>query len=87
MSVDPPEVSAKLRQRLNVQFTFLSDQAGELLDRLNIRHRGGHEGNDIAFPAAILVDRQGVVRWVFESQAITDRSRPEEIFREIDRLG
>ena len=40
---------------LDAEFTFLSDQEGVLLDRLNIRHVKGYLGRDIAFPTAIII--------------------------------
>lgn len=86
MSVDPPEVSARLKQRLEADFSFLSDPDGGLLDALGIRHRTGGERGDIAFPTAILVDERGVVRWTFQSDTYRERAHPDEIFRAIDEL-
>ena len=58
-----------------------------LLDALNIRHRGGGPGGaDIAFPAAVLVDRDGIVRWSFRSDTYRQRARPEDVFRAIEQL-
>jgi peroxiredoxin len=88
VSVDPPEASEALRQRLNVDFTFLSDPQGLVLDALNIRHHGGRvsDGGDIAYPTQILVDRDGIVRWTYESTHYRVRARPDEIFAAIDAL-
>ncbi len=86
VSVDPPETSKGLKARLKSQFTFLCDTEGELLDKLNIRHRGSASG-DIAFPTAILVDAGGIVRWTYETDTYRKRARPEEIFRAIERLS
>jgi len=87
VSVDRPEVSRRLRDRLGVRFTFLSDPDGVLLDDLGIRHRGGREGKDIAFPTAILVDHEGVIRWTYQSDTYRERARPEQIFAAIAELG
>ena len=87
MSVDPPETSRRLRDRLDARFTFLADEEGVLLDELGIRHRGGrNDGADIAFPTAVLVDSDGTVRWIFQSDAYRERARAEEIFAAIDGL-
>lgn len=86
VSVDEPDASEALRQRLHCDFTFLSDSKGEVLDRLNIRHRNGHEGHDIAFPTQILVDKSGIVRWTFESDDLRVRVEPEQIFTAIAAL-
>lgn len=88
MSVDPPEASKALEARLSSDFTFLSDGEGALLDALGIRHRGGrNDGADIAYPTALLVDGQGIVRWIFQSDSYRERARPEDVFRAIDALG
>jgi peroxiredoxin len=87
VSVDPPEDSERLRRRLECGFTFLSDPEGAALDRLNIRHRGGrHDGADIAFPAQVLVDEGGIVRWTYQTDSIRRRARPEAIFAAIDSM-
>ena len=88
VSVDPPEVSAALRERLQSSFTFLSDADGVLLDALDIRHRGGRmDGADIAYPTAVLVDGAGVVRWTYQSDTYRQRAEPEEVFAALDALG
>ena len=88
MSVDPPAVSRRLKERLNSRFTFLADPQGVLLDGLGIRHRGGrNDGVDIAFPTAVLVDGGGVVRWIFLADTYRERARAEEIFAAIAALG
>ncbi len=87
MSVDPPEVSKRLAQRLKSRFTFLSDPEGVLLDALGIRHRGaGADGGDIAYPTTVLVDAAGIVRWTFQSDTYRERARPEDIFAAIVAL-
>ena len=87
VSVDPPEISKALRERLESNFTFLCDSEGTLLDALNIRHRNGQPGRDIAFPTAILVDSKGIVRWTYETETYRQRARPEDIFRAIEQLN
>ena len=86
VSVDPPEVSARFRKGLAADFTFLSDTKGELLGRLHLLHRGGYRGRDVAFPAAILVDRQGIVRWVYKPSLGHLRMMPEDLFGAMERL-
>ncbi len=87
VSVDPPEVSAALKQQLGSDFTFLCDEQGALLDALDIRHRGGGaDGADIAFPAAVVVDAGGIVRWTYQSDTYRERARLDAVFRAIDQL-
>jgi peroxiredoxin len=87
VSVDPPAASRRMRERLKSRFTFLADPEGLLLDGLGIRHRGGrNDGADIAYPTAVLVDADGVVRWIFQSDSYRERARAEEIFAAIAAL-
>ena len=87
VSVDPPKVSKRLRDHLNVRFTFLSDGEGTLLDELGIRHHGGREdGADIAYPTSILVDDAGTVRWLFQSDTYRERATPGQVFSAIEAL-
>ena len=86
ISVEPPEVSARFRKGLAADYTFLSDVNGELLRRLNFLHRGGYGGRDIAVPGAILVDKQGIVRWVYRSELGHLRMTPEDLFGAMERL-
>lgn len=87
MSVDPPDASRRLARRLKSRFTFLSDQDGVLLDELGIRHRGGRDdGADIAYPTAVLVDTDGIVRWTFQADTYRSRASAEQIFGAIAEL-
>jgi peroxiredoxin len=87
VSVDSPEASRRLRDRLKSRFTFLADQEGVLLDELGIRHRGGRsDGADIAYPTAVLVGADGIVRWIFRSGTYRERARADQIFAAIEQL-
>lgn len=89
MSVDPPATARRLKGRLQVSFTFLSDPEGVLLDAVGIRHRGGYviDGSDIAYPTSMLVDERGVVRWLYQADNYRERVKPEAIFAAMDALG
>ncbi len=84
--MDPPDVSEAFRRRLNAAFSFLSDRDGVLLDLLNIRHVKGYLGKDIAFPTAILADKDGIVRWTYEMAYGNVRLTPAELFEAIERV-
>lgn len=87
MSVDSPETSRRLKQRLESRIRFLSDPEGRLLDAIGIRHREGRaDGGDIAFPTAVLVDRGGIVRWIFHADTYRQRAHPDDVFAAIEQL-
>jgi signal transduction histidine kinase len=86
VSVDPPEVSARFKAGLAADFTFLSDARGELLSRLGLLHRRGYGGRDLSVPASVLVDRQGVIRWIFRPELGHLRMTPEDLFDALERI-
>ena len=65
ISVDPIEVTEKLRKKNGYTFTFLSDPKAEVIRGWDLLHpHGGIDGADIARPAEFLIDPTGTVRWV-----------------------
>jgi peroxiredoxin len=87
VSVDPPEQNARLKSRLGAGYEFLSDVRGELLDALDIRqaHRSV-TGKDTAIPTQYLLDRNGVVRWVYRAANWRVRPHPKEALEAIREL-
>ena len=80
ISVDPPEVSRQLCQKVGYTYTFLSDPTAEVIRRYDLVHAGaGGNGQDIARPAEFLVDATGTVRWVNLTENYWVRARPEQI--------
>lgn len=64
ISVDPPDVSERLRSKKGYTFLFLSDPKAEVIRRYQLLHAaGGPNGQGISRPAEFLVDRSGTVRW------------------------
>jgi peroxiredoxin len=94
VSVDPPEVSERLRRRLGLEIRFLSDPDGTLMEPLHIRHRGGRPGflppaagaagADIFLPTTFLVDGGGVIRWIYRPDTYRVRASPRELLAAID---
>lgn len=80
ISVDTPEVSRDLRERVGYTFTFLSDPKAEMIRRYDLVHVGaGIDGQDIARPAEFLIDSTGTVRWVNLTENYWVRAKPEQI--------
>ena len=80
ISVDSPEISRDLRERLGYTFTFLSDPKADVIRRYDLLHAGaGIEGQDVARPAEFLVDSSGTVRWVNLTENYWVRARPEQV--------
>jgi peroxiredoxin len=80
ISVDPPDVSKKFKQRRGFTFTFLSDPDSEVIRRYDLLHvGGGPEKQDISRPAEFLLDSSGTVRWMNFTEDIRVRARADEM--------
>jgi peroxiredoxin len=80
ISVDPSDISEKLRSKKGYTFTFLSDPKAEVIRRYQLLHTaGGPDGQDISWPAEFLVDRSGVVRWENFTEDIRVRPKGEQL--------
>jgi len=80
ISVDEPAVSADLCRKAHYTFTFLSDPGAEAIRRYDLLHKGaGENGRDIARPAELLIDKNGIVRWEKITNDFRVRARPEEM--------
>ena len=87
VSIDSPEVNRALRERVGAGYTFLSDPDATVLDKLNIRHHTPNpSGKDIAIPTQILVDKAGIVRWIYQPSNYRIRARPETILAVLEDL-
>lgn len=81
ISVDPPDVSERLRSKKGYTFTLLCDPQAEVIRHYELLHAAGSpEGKDISRPAEFLVDRSGIVRWENFTEDIRVRPRAEQLF-------
>ena len=89
VSVDPPEVSEKLRQKFGVGIRFLSDERGVLMDALDVRDRDGLPPDFVTggLATTFLVDEGGVIRWVYRPDTYRVRAPASEVLQAIDALG
>ena len=66
--------------------TVLSDEGRGLSEAAGLIHpRAAPDGGDADVPTTILVDRRGVVRWLYRSPSVIARLSPDEVLRAIDR--
>ena len=100
VSVDPPDISEKLRRRLDLPMRILSDTNGTLMDPLGIRHDGGmppdliagevgkiNPSRDLFLATNYLLDEQGVIRWIYRPDTYRIRASVDELLAAIDALG
>jgi peroxiredoxin len=75
-----------MKRELHLDFPLLSDSDERVIKEYGLLHEKGQGGHDIARPADLLLDDDGVVRWARFTDNIRVRPHPEEILAEAKRL-
>jgi len=76
-----------------LQAIMLSDREAQLIDQFGIRNQGFHSGMPggakvLPIPTTALVDSEGVIRWVDQSENYQRRSDPDYVLAAIrEHLG
>jgi peroxiredoxin len=64
----------------------LADQGRGLSEAAGLIHpHAGPGGADADAPTTILVDRQGIVRWLFRPSEVLERLSPDDVLQGIDQ--
>lgn len=65
----------------------VSDSAKKLIEATGVLHPGSAmDGGDTAAPTMILVDRTGIVRWIYRPSRYIARPKAKEVFATIDEV-
>jgi peroxiredoxin Q/BCP len=83
ISVDSKEKSRELAGKLKLPFPVLSDTDHKVIDAYDLLNPDGN----IAKAAVFVVDRKGVVRWVFLDENYRIRPVNEAILSELRKLS
>ena len=84
-SVEGTEDAKKTQAELG-HLSVLADQGRGLTNAAAVLHaHAGPDGSDVDLPITILVDRQGVVRWLFQPSMATERLSPDEVLQALDQ--
>ena len=87
MVVDPVATNAQLARDAGLGFPLLADPELRTIDAYGLRHAGGGMGGeDISHSASVLIDADGVVRWVFVTRNFRVRPTPADVLRAVDAL-
>ena len=87
VSPDPNEQSHKMAEGLHLGYRFLADRDLAVSRRYGLVHpRGGPDGQDVPRPATVLLDRNGVVRWLSLSSNYQVRPDPRDVVRAVRAL-
>ena len=88
VSTASPEVNRALREQLGAGYTFLSDPDRSVLDQFNIDHQTPNPtGQDIPIPTQILVDQEGIIRWIYQPSNYRVRAKPETVLAVLKKLN
>lgn len=60
---------------------MLSDADEQVIKRYHLLHEKGNRGADIARPANLLLDREGIIRWAMFTDNIRVRPHPEVLLQ------
>jgi peroxiredoxin len=87
ISADSPKSLAAYRQKTGLGVILLSDSNREVITSYGLLHpRGGYEGEDVSRPATLIVDKEGIVRWIRASTNLMVRPDPQEILEILQKL-
>jgi peroxiredoxin len=86
---DSPEELRKGKGKHGLEAIMLSDKALIATDALGLRNIGAMSApRAVPVPTSILVDAQGIVRWVDQSEHYTDRSNRDVVMSALyEHLG
>ncbi len=87
ISPDSNERSQALAERLRARYRFLTDRDLTVTRRYGLVHaRGGNKGQDVPRPTTVVIDRQGIVRWLSLADNIQLRPEPGDVARAVRAL-
>jgi len=87
ISPDSNERSQALAERLRARYRFLTDRDLTVTRRYGLVHaRGGNKGQDVPRPTTVVIDRQGIVRWLWLADNIQVRPEPGDVSRAVRGL-
>lgn len=86
MSADPKEASLQFKREAGINFPLLSDEDELVIKQYGLLHKGGNGSSDIARPADLLLDREGVIRWAMFTDNIRVRAHPDALLKAAKEL-
>ena len=87
ISPDPNEQSQKMADGLRLGYRFVADRDLAVCRRYGLVHPGGGpNGEDVPRPATVVLDRDGVVRWLSVSRNLQVRPDPDDVLRAVRSL-
>jgi peroxiredoxin len=82
ISIDKPEKSRELGDKLKIPYPILSDMEHKVIDAYGLYNSEGK----ISKPATLLLDSKGIVRWSFFEEDYKARPLNEVILEELKKI-
>jgi peroxiredoxin len=77
----------KFLEKHPVSFPFLLDEDRSVTKAYGLYHRLGRDAINIAHPATLVVDRTGIVRYIYRGDGQTDRAPMEQVMQAAKSLA
>jgi peroxiredoxin len=85
VSLEGRDDAAKTQARFP-HLRTVADADGRLIDTIGVRHaHAAPDGRDAAAPTTILVDHDGIVRWLFRPGRYLTRLTPDDVVAAVDQ--
>jgi len=85
VALEDPATVARTQDKFP-HLKLAADKDGKLIDVAQVRHaRAAPDGGDAAAPTTVLIDRAGVVRWIFRPERYLTRLSPDELLAAVDQ--
>ena len=92
MTPKPLETTRRVAEFFDVEFDFWLDESLEASKQLGLLLESGvpkdhtqEYGSDTVWPASLVVDESGIIRYVEVSRHIIDRPNPKNLLRELQK--
>ena len=77
---------SKWTQSQYPHLVVISDPDAKLVSAVQVKHAGaGNRMQDVAAPTTFLIDKTGVVRWLFRPDTVMRRLSPQELLAAIEK--
>lgn len=87
ISVDSSDDNRRVVEKLGLEYRILSDSDRETIMAYGLLHPGASiNGGDIARPATLIIDAEGIVRWRNLTENWRVRVRPEAVLAALETM-
>ena len=78
---------AKFLEKHPISFPFLLDEDRAVTKAYGLFHRFGRDAINIAHPSSLVIDRQGVLRYIYRGDNQGDRAPMEQVLEAVRKIA